>query len=106
MSGCCSISLQQFFAELGLLPALSSNFLPLKFWRSLLQVFLVFGKSGWIGGLVGELLKSQSARFEYAEARLEDRAGVLADIERVRHACLLLASKALLTLSVASVHCN
>jgi hypothetical protein len=24
----------------------------------------------------------------------------------VRHACLLLASKALLTLSVASVHCN
>lgn len=47
-------------------------------------VFLVFGKSGWIGGLVGELLRQQGARFEYATARLEDRSGVLADIERVK----------------------
>ena len=48
------------------------------------QVFLVFGKTGWIGGLVGELLEQRGARFEYAQARLEDRAGVLADVERVR----------------------
>lgn len=47
------------------------------------QVFLVFGKSGWIGGLVGEILAQQGARFEYANARLEDRAGILAEIERV-----------------------
>ena len=60
----------------------------LNFGGPLLQVFLVFGKSGWIGGLVGELLKSQGSRFEFAEARVEDRAGILADIERVRHACL------------------
>ena len=43
----------------------------------------MFGKSGWIGGLLGELLKQQSIPFEYASARLEDRAGVLADVERV-----------------------
>ena len=36
------------------------------------------------GGLVGDLLKAQGAKFEYATARLEDRAAVLADIERVR----------------------
>ncbi|KAK9790364.1 hypothetical protein WJX73_008080 [Symbiochloris irregularis] len=46
--------------------------------------FLVFGKSGWIGGLVGDLLKQQGAKFEFATARLEDRAGVLADVERVK----------------------
>ena len=48
------------------------------------QTFLLFGKSGWIGGLVGELLRQQGARLEFATARLEDRAGVVADIERVR----------------------
>ena len=48
-----------------------------------LQVFLVFGKSGWIGGLVGDILKAQGAKYEYASARLEDRNGVLADVERV-----------------------
>ena len=53
-------------------------------WRSLRQVFLVFGRSGWIGGLVGEILTQQGAKFEFANARLEDRAGILADIERVR----------------------
>ena len=50
-----------------------------------MQVFLVFGKSGWIGGLVGDLIKQQGAKFEYATARLEDRAGVLADVERVKN---------------------
>lgn len=43
----------------------------------------MFGKSGWIGGLVGDLLKQQGAKYEYANARLEDREGILADIERV-----------------------
>lgn len=51
------------------------------------QVFLVFGKSGWIGGLVGEILKQQGAKFEYATARMEDRAAILADVERVTNRC-------------------
>ena len=41
-------------------------------------MFLIFGKSGWIGGLVGEVLKEQGAKFEYADARLEVRAAVIA----------------------------
>jgi hypothetical protein len=49
-----------------------------------LQVFLIFGRSGWIGGLVGEYLKEKGAKFEYATARLEDRSSILADIERVQ----------------------
>lgn len=49
-----------------------------------LQVFLIFGKSGWIGGLVGDILREQGAKFEYATAKLEDRAAIIADIERVR----------------------
>ncbi|KAK9909763.1 hypothetical protein WJX75_007095 [Coccomyxa subellipsoidea] len=53
-------------------------------WQQQEPVFLVFGRSGWIGGLVGELLTSQGTKFEYANARLEDRAGILADIERVK----------------------
>ena len=47
------------------------------------QVFLVFGKSGWIGGLIGQLLKERGLKFEYANARLEDRSEVIADLERV-----------------------
>ncbi|KAF6260950.1 hypothetical protein COO60DRAFT_1637167 [Scenedesmus sp. NREL 46B-D3] len=46
-------------------------------------VFLIFGRSGWIGGLVGDYLKEKGAKFEYATARLEDRSAILADIERV-----------------------
>uniref|UniRef100_A0A383WB05 NAD-dependent epimerase/dehydratase domain-containing protein n=1 Tax=Tetradesmus obliquus TaxID=3088 RepID=A0A383WB05_TETOB len=47
-------------------------------------VFLIFGRSGWIGGLVGDYLKEKGAKFEYATARLEDRSAILADIERVK----------------------
>jgi 3,5-epimerase/4-reductase len=36
---------------------------------------------------VGEILAKQGADFEYGTARLEDRAGVVADIERVRLRC-------------------
>lgn len=46
-------------------------------------MFLIFGRTGWIGGLVGQYLKEQGAKFEYASCRLEDRAAVLAEIERV-----------------------
>ena len=54
-----------------------------------LQVFLVFGKSGWIGGLIGQLLKERGLKFEYANARLEERSEVIADIERVSAAFYL-----------------
>ena len=57
-----------------------------------LQVFLVFGKSGWIGGLIGGMLKEKGLKFEYANARLEDRAGILADIEHVKPTHILNAA--------------
>jgi hypothetical protein len=47
-------------------------------------VFLVFGRTGWIGGLLGEQLRSMGAKFEYASARLEDRVSIIAEIDRVR----------------------
>lgn len=47
------------------------------------QVYLIFGRTGWIGGLVGQYLKDQGAKFEYANCRLEDRAAVISEIERV-----------------------
>lgn len=50
------------------------------------QVFLVFGKTGWIGGLLGDLLKEQGAKWDYATCRLEDRSAVIAEIDRVREA--------------------
>ena len=46
---------------------------------------MIFGKTGWIGGLLGEILTEQGANWEFASARLEDRAALIADIERVRH---------------------
>lgn len=47
-------------------------------------MFLIYGgREGWIAGLVGELLKQQGAKFEYGEARIEDRAAILKDIEKV-----------------------
>lgn len=56
------------------------------------NVFLVFGKSGWIGGLVGELLKSKGEHFEFATCRMEDRAAVIAEIERVKPTHVLSAA--------------
>lgn len=47
------------------------------------QKFLIFGKTGWIGGLLADLLKEMGAEFEMANARLEDRAAVIADLDRV-----------------------
>lgn len=46
--------------------------------------FLIYGRTGWIGGLVGELLEQQGIAYEYGSSRLEDRRGILEDIQRVR----------------------
>lgn len=42
--------------------------------------FLIYGRTGWIGGLLGQLLTAQSIPFVYASGRLEDRQSLLADI--------------------------
>jgi 3,5-epimerase/4-reductase len=45
------------------------------------QKYLVFGRTGWIGGKLGELLTEQGKTFKFAESRTYDRNGVIAEIE-------------------------
>jgi UDP-glucose 4,6-dehydratase len=46
--------------------------------------FLLFGRTGWIGGLLGKLCEKQGIPYEYAKGRLEDRASLIADIQNVK----------------------
>ncbi|XP_057958276.1 trifunctional UDP-glucose 4,6-dehydratase/UDP-4-keto-6-deoxy-D-glucose 3,5-epimerase/UDP-4-keto-L-rhamnose-reductase RHM3-like [Malania oleifera] len=46
--------------------------------------FLIYGKSGWIGGLLGNLCRDDRIDFEYGRGRLEDRKSLAEDIARVR----------------------
>ena len=46
------------------------------------NVFLVYGRTGWIGGMLGKLLEAEGATWYFGKARLQDRAGVLDDIAR------------------------
>ena len=45
-------------------------------------VFLVYGRTGWIGGKLGKLLAEQGHIWSYGKARLEDRKAVIDDIKR------------------------
>jgi len=45
-------------------------------------VYLVFGKNGWIGGKIIELLTAQGKTFHLAESRTENRESVIAEIEK------------------------
>ena len=45
--------------------------------------FLIYGRTGWIGGLLGRILKEQGYNYHFGSARLHDRAAVMHDI----HAC-------------------
>ncbi|KAF3598679.1 hypothetical protein F2Q69_00038345 [Brassica cretica] len=46
--------------------------------------FLIYGKTGWLGGLLGKLCEKQGIPYEYGKGRLEDRASVMADIRCVK----------------------
>ena len=45
------------------------------------QVFLVFGRTGWLGGIIGKLLTDSGTSFVYSKCRLQDRAGIEAELE-------------------------
>src|SRR5210317_1622184 len=49
-----------------------------------MTVFLVYGRTGWIGGKIGKLLTEQGHEWSYGSARLEDRRAVIDDIERTK----------------------
>ncbi|KAI4316202.1 hypothetical protein L6164_024205 [Bauhinia variegata] len=46
--------------------------------------FLIYGKTGWIGGLLGKLCDEEKIAWEYGKGRLEDRKSLLADISRIK----------------------
>ncbi|KAF5726296.1 trifunctional UDP-glucose 4 6-dehydratase [Tripterygium wilfordii] len=46
--------------------------------------FLIYGRTGWIGGLLGKLCEDRGIEFEYGRGRLEDRRSIMEDIKRVR----------------------
>ncbi|MQL86000.1 hypothetical protein Taro_018516 [Colocasia esculenta] len=46
--------------------------------------FLIYGRTGWVGGLLGKICEKQEIPFEYGKGRLEDRASLSADIEAVK----------------------
>ncbi|KAH9798599.1 trifunctional UDP-glucose 4,6-dehydratase/UDP-4-keto-6-deoxy-D-glucose 3,5-epimerase/UDP-4-keto-L-rhamnose-reductase RHM1 [Citrus sinensis] len=46
--------------------------------------FLIYGKTGWIGGLLGKYCKDKGIAFEFGTGRLEDKNSLLDDMKRVR----------------------
>ncbi|KAE9606927.1 hypothetical protein Lal_00026354 [Lupinus albus] len=46
--------------------------------------FLIYGRTGWIGGLLGKLCEAQSITYVYGTGRLEDRSSLEADIAEVK----------------------
>lgn len=52
--------------------------------------FLVYGKTGWIGGKIGKILEAKGASWTWGHARMEDRAAVAQDLDQV---CAISLSK-------------
>ncbi|XP_010255576.1 PREDICTED: bifunctional dTDP-4-dehydrorhamnose 3,5-epimerase/dTDP-4-dehydrorhamnose reductase-like [Nelumbo nucifera] len=46
--------------------------------------FLIYGRTGWIGGLLGKLCEAQGIDFAYGSGRLENRASLESDLATVR----------------------
>ncbi|RYR55042.1 hypothetical protein S83_020605 [Arachis hypogaea] len=46
--------------------------------------FLIYGKTGWIGGLLGKLCDEERIQWEYGKGRLEDKKSLMEDISRVK----------------------
>ncbi|KAL6543344.1 Rhm1p [Orobanche hederae] len=46
--------------------------------------FLIYGRTGWIGGLLGKLCEKQGIVYEYGKGRLENRSQLVADVLAVK----------------------
>ncbi|KAB2019181.1 hypothetical protein ES319_D08G280300v1 [Gossypium barbadense] len=46
--------------------------------------FLIYGRTGWIGGILDQLCKKQCIPFEYGRGRLKNRASLMADIQNIK----------------------
>lgn len=56
------------------------------------QVYLLFGKNGWIGGMLIDLLKAQGKTVHLADSRTQDRGAVIAEIEKYKPTHILNAA--------------
>ena len=54
--------------------------------------FLIYGKTGWIGGMLGRLLRENKEVYFYGSARLHDRRAIEDDIARCRPTHILNAA--------------
>jgi len=55
-------------------------------------VFLIYGRTGWIGGMLGRLLQEQGHEYYYGAARLHDKAALQEDIQRCQPTHILNAA--------------
>lgn len=46
--------------------------------------FLIYGRTGWIGGLLGQICEKQGIPYEYGKGRLQERSQLVSDIQRVK----------------------
>ncbi|KAF6175062.1 hypothetical protein GIB67_038975 [Kingdonia uniflora] len=46
--------------------------------------FLIYGKTGWIGGLLGKICDKQGIPYEYGKGRLHERSTLVSDIQTVK----------------------
>ncbi|KAJ9167604.1 hypothetical protein P3X46_019221 [Hevea brasiliensis] len=46
--------------------------------------FLIYGRTGWIGGLLGKLCTNEGIKFAYGTGRLQERRSIMEDIMKVR----------------------
>lgn len=46
--------------------------------------FLIYGKTGWIGGLLGKLCEKQGIVYEYGKGRLQERSQIISDIQKIK----------------------
>ena len=44
--------------------------------------FLIYGKTGWVGGWLGSLLREEGYVYHFGDARIQDRAGIQKDIKK------------------------
>ncbi|GJM90674.1 hypothetical protein PR202_ga06976 [Eleusine coracana subsp. coracana] len=46
--------------------------------------FLIYGRTGWIGGLLGKICEKQGIPYAYGKGRLENRSSLILDIQTVK----------------------
>jgi len=46
--------------------------------------FLIYGRTGWIGGLLGKICEKQGIPYEYGKGRLQDRSSLILDIQTIK----------------------